>query len=357
MISSGDIGGSPREVVNKHPSHVLQMEYDCDSGHERYIYVFVYIYVYVCICIYIYIHMYLYVSMCIYVYIYTYIHRGKSVFVHGSCSTHTSNSHDSSIVNLSSHVDVVFTAVPYNLTSKWIEENGHFACDLAIMVLKCSESSRSDGGEEGTVLTDDDNVLKGEKENDSSAIDLKSESMKVEINSDSAKSDSAIQDVQYNMENISDALLIAQQFEALLPTYLPRIYVVNRSDLLVSQSSSVSKDDSLSSSSRYKGEIMENSVDLQSSLTTVNEYLQSHQLPPLLLVSSITGEGIDDLKQTILHIASNPDLGIPFTLRRKKRSMDYFIPKAIVGLGLVAIAVITTFYFFPTERKNKKSNT
>jgi selenocysteine-specific translation elongation factor len=101
---------------------------------------------------------------------------------------------------------------------------------------------------------------------------------------------------------------------------------------------------------------MENSEDLHSSLSTVNEYLQSHQLPPLLLVSSVTGEGIDDLKQTILHIASSPDLGIPFSLRRKKHSTDYFIPKAIVGLGLVAIAVITTFYFFPTEKKNKKSN-
>jgi hypothetical protein len=86
----------------------------------------------------------------------------------------------------------------------------------------------------------------------------------------------------------------------------------------------------------------------------MKEYLQFHQLPPLLTVSSVTGEGIDDLKQTILHIVSNPDLGIPLSLRKKKSS--YFIPKIVIGLGLVTIAVITAFYLFPNEKKSKKSD-
>mmetsp|Transcript_29111 Transcript_29111/g.27901 ORF Transcript_29111/g.27901 Transcript_29111/m.27901 type:complete len:843 (-) Transcript_29111:134-2662(-) len=288
-----------REVANKYPSHVLQRGYDCDFSNEN---------------------------------------GNKSLFIHGSCSTNLISK--SGNINLNPRVDIVFTAVPYDLTTQWFEDKGYSTYDLAIMVLKCSGSSRSDDEEEGTILTDDENILNHEVEKVPSVVEPKDSPLGKE-STNKAEIDINSTDVQ---EKISDLLLVAQQLEALLPAHIPRVYVTNQSDL------TGAIEDSLSSSFKCRGETMQ---DNELQVITVEEYLQSHQLHPLLRVSSVTGEGIDDLKQTILHIVSNPDLGIPFSLRKKKN--DYFIPKVVVGLGLVTIAVITAFYLFPNEKKNKKS--
>lgn len=299
MMSSGvrDHAGPHNEERNRYPSHVLEVGYDCDVDCEK----------------------------------------GKqSLFIHGSCScTRRSKlfAHDNGpgcIVNLSPRVTVVFTAVPYDRTVKWIEDGAHTTCDLVALVLDCNDGSALRGEEEDEAVIADDN---------GDVMDRQTGMI-----SPVTDSDSKMQAKGSEVEKVLSSLLTVQRFEALLPAHLPRIFVANRSDLLVPQSLPLTTDlkNSISSSS--------------SSLMKVKEYLQEQQLPPLLLVSTVTGEGIDDLKQTILHIVSNPDVGIPFSLRKKKRSMDYFSSKVIVGLGLVAMAVVTKFYFFPSAKNDKKSD-
>ena len=271
----------------------------------------------------------------------------ESSYVHGSCS-HAANT----------RVSIVFTAVPYDRAVEWIDSHAD-SCDVAVFVLDCREALDQEvdfegvGEEKETDETSYIEVVVSDGRNQ--ATNLKSTSP-TSIKSSLGKSDrihSAAKNQNIpkgskRQEEVS-SLLAAQRLESLLPKSLPRLFVVNRSDLLFSKSSSTSHIPSPKSCTGDNGTPGNNrltdSETIKKSLIPACEYVRRRQLLPLLYASTVTGEGINELKNAILRVSSNPNLGIPIGSKGRliNNEFKWLAGKvfcAVVTVALIASAIV-----------------
>jgi hypothetical protein len=213
------------------------------------------------------------------------------MFIHGSSSQRRGS--------VRQYKCLVFTAVPYDQAEDWIKTNAA-AYDVAVLVIDSGEGLRKDERMPAVRSSEDMNVSSGVQK--SSIIP--------------GKEDYDIEAQQRNEQNVIPSFSSAQHLEALLPATLPRLYVANRSDLLT----------------------FEKERKTHSSLLPAVDHLKTHDLPALLPASSVTGEGINDLKTAMLDIAYQPELGIPFFLRKKhQRLYVIWVAAAVCLLGGLAV--------------------
>ena len=120
----------------------------------------------------------------------------------------------------------------------------------------------------------------------------------------------------------------AIKFEEVVPESVPRFYVATKSDL-----------------GEHRGKT--SAGNAMAVARVVDEYLAEHGLPPLLVVSSVTGEGMDVLLSSILDLsAQRGETGIPLGIRRKRESEAFnrtvfkvtLVVAAVVGIGALVFA-------------------
>lgn len=108
-----------------------------------------------------------------------------------------------------------------------------------------------------------------------------------------------------------DSFQAAVQCEMAVPDSVPRFYLATKSDL----------------------------AQPRDYVTRVaQEYLALHGLPPLLVVSSVSGRGLPELCDTLLTLSARPEGGIPLGVRRKREAEAY--RGTLVRVGLLISAVI-----------------
>jgi hypothetical protein len=225
----------------------------------------------------------------------------ESTYIHGSCAQSA----------YGGSVSIVFTAVPYDRAVDWLKNHGS-ECDIALLVIDCRESLGADNASIEVLVSDSD-VETGR--------------------------------IGCEVEAEMCSFLSAQRLEILLPSTLPRLYVANRSDLLESHASLASKGTGWGRGSGATGPTPSRDDPTQKALRPVFEHLQKHQLLPLTFVSTVTGEGIEEVKRVMLKASSNPTLGIPSAYRMKKKSSEFIwvagrVMCAVVTVALVATAII-----------------
>ena len=284
----------------------------------------------------------------------------ESSYLHGSCS-HMGTS----------RVSLVFTAVPYDRAVDWIE--GHaLSYDVAVLVVDCRECfvvKNIDGSEseEGIEIEIDNkngqengNGNKNEHENSSTRVTISDTNDNLSGESqgqrqgerERGRESESKGKVGYEVEGQMCSVLSAQRLEILLPETLPRLYVANRSDLLQSQPTSTSTSmykcgvwDRTNSTYNTNKVSAQDSETVQGSLKPILSHLNSQQLPPLLFTSTVTGNGIEELKNTILRVYSYPHTGIPLSFRGKNNDNKFKwvagrVLCAVVTVALIASAVV-----------------
>ena len=266
----------------------------------------------------------------------------ESSYVHGSCS-HVSNK----------RVSIVFTAVPYDRAADWIKNHAE-TCDVAVLVLDCAESlseKEEDENADEEKGMDDETIKSNTRIQSTSTNSLKSTSTSRTTSTErNAKTIKAARKWNrgvgcpdgLNGEEEISSLLAAQKLATLLPGTLPRLFVANGSDVLHSRSVLSS---SISLSKGDNGILLSDSEAVQKALKPAYEYLQKNQLLPLLFASTITGEGIAELKNAILKVSSDPASGIPLGLKRrvmdnKFKWMAGKVFCAVITVALIASAIV-----------------
>lgn len=237
----------------------------------------------------------------------------ESTYVHGSCAQSA----------YSGSVSIVFTAVPYDRAVDWLKNHGS-ECDIALLVLDCRESVGADNASIEVLVSDSD-----------------------------------VEDGRIGCEVEAEmcSFLSAQRLEILLPSTLPRLYVANRSDLLESHASLANKGNGWGRGAGTMGPTPSRDDPTQKALRPVFEHLQKHQLLPLTFVSTVTGEGIEELKRVILKASSNPTLGIPSTYRMKKKSNEFIWVAGRVMCAVVTVALVATAIILRRETCKEEKNT
>ena len=256
----------------------------------------------------------------------------ESTYVHGSCPCNTA----------SSRLSIVFTAVPYDRATAWIGTHGK-TCDLAIMMLDCGDMQAREGDTSTANNNNNNNYIcnnnmaKGRKEY-KIATDTSPPASPSTSTSTSATCP-AVAVLIDEENNGSDSLQSAIQLESLLPPSLPRIYVGTRSDLLESKTTAQCvRTTGWNRGSRSVG-VGDDGV--QKALLPAFEHISKHQLPPLIFVSPLSGEGIDVLRNEIFKVTSQPHVGIPVGHRRKERN-NKFVWVAGMMCAVVTVALIAT---------------
>ena len=214
-------------------------------------------------------------------------HKSKfeSVYVHGSCPCNTA----------SSRLSIVFTAVPYDCATAWIGSHGK-TCDLAVMVLDCGDMQ----AREGEATTGSNNSASSKGRNDVKVTTGTSTTASTSTSTTSAGAVAIaipMEDEDEDEDNSSNSLQAAIQLELLLPPSLPRIYVGNRSDLLESKTTV----QCIRTTGWNRGTRSVGAGDdgVQKALQPAFEHISKHQLPPLIFVSPLSGEGIGELRNEI----------------------------------------------------------
>jgi hypothetical protein len=251
-------------------------------------------------------------------------HKSKfeSVYVHGSCPYNTA----------SSRLSIVFTAVPYDRATAWIGTHGK-TCDLAIMVLDCGDMQ----AREGEATTGSNNGALNKGKNDVNVSTGTSTSVSTSTTSAGAVA-IAIPMEDEDEDSSSNSLQAAIQLESLLPPSLPRIYVGNRSDLLESKTTvQCIRTTGWNRGSRSVGA---GDDGVQKALQPALEHISKHQLPPLIFVSTLSGEGIGELRNEIFNVTTHPHLGIPAGHRRKERNNKFVWVAGRVMCAVVTVAVV-----------------
>ena len=265
----------------------------------------------------------------------------ESSYVHGSCS-HAVNT----------RVSIVFTAVPYDRAVDWIDNHAD-TCDVAVFVLDCREvlneqrSFESVGEEKEMDDTSYIEVVVSDGTNQSTNIkstsptSIKSSVEKSEWSHSTAKNQNI--GIELKKQEEISGLLAAQRLESLLPRTLPRLFVANRSDLL--SQSSISSHVTPSKSCTADNTKFSDAEIIKKSLIPASEYLRGNQLLPLLYASTATGEGIIELKNAILRLSSNPNLGIPLGSKGRliNNEFKWLAGKvfcAVVTVALIASAIV-----------------
>ena len=237
----------------------------------------------------------------------------ESTYVHGSCAQSA----------YSGTVSIVFTAVPYDCAVRWLESQGS-SCDLALLVMDCRESV---GGEDTRI-----EVVGCDSDVESGRVGCEAESE-------------------------MPSFLSAQSLEILLPSTLPRLYVANRSDLLESYASLANRGNGWGRGTGIVGPTPSRDDPTQRALRPVFEHLQKHQLLPLSFVSTVTGEGIEELKRAILKASVNPILGIPCAFRMKKKSSEFIWVAGRVMCAVVTVALVATAIILRRETCKEEKST
>ena len=255
-----------------------------------------------------------------------------SLYVHGSCSVQTKTG----------RVSVVFTAVPYDRASHWIASDAA-SCDLAVMVLHCSDLQVDVADTHTDYLTDTDTETEtGNNQNTVTLIpcyDFKDDTM--DLGSDRFQ----------DLERGGDSLTSALRLEQALPQTLPRVYIANRSDLL-----SIDKHHPAQGKVGVHGSIPEE-IGQKGALVCALEHLKKYQLPPLIFVSTVSGEGIDELKKDVVNIASHPTSGIPSITPKKQKSSQLIWVAGKVMCAVVTVALIATAIVLRRESTCKEEGT
>lgn len=111
-----------------------------------------------------------------------------------------------------------------------------------------------------------------------------------------------------------DSFNSAMRLEKLVPDQVPRMYVATKGDV----------------------EIRSGDAAAAACAETATNYISLCQLPPLLVVSSTTGEGITSLQRALLDVASRPWTGIPAEIRRKRENQvnQRYATGALLFLGV-----------------------
>lgn len=251
--------------------------------------------------------------------------RFESVYVHGSCPCNTA----------SSRWSIVFTAVPYDRATAWIGTHGK-TCDLAIMVLDCGDMQ----AREGDVTMGSNNGGSNKGRNDVKVSTGASASTASTSTANTGAVAIAIPTEVEDENNSSNSLQAAIQLESLLPPSLPRIYVGNRSDLLESKTTvQCIRTTGWNRGSRSVGA---GDDGVQKALQPAFEHISKHQLPPLIFVSPLSGEGVGELRNEIFKVTAHPHLGIPAGHRRKERNSKFVWVAGRVMCAVVTVALIAT---------------
>lgn len=237
----------------------------------------------------------------------------ESTYVHGSCAQSA----------YSGSVSIVFTAVPYDRAVDWLKIHGS-ECDLALLVLDCRECL-------GTDINNIEVLAFGS--------DVESGRIGCEVEPEMC------------------SFLSAKQLEILLPSTLPRLYVANRSDLLESHASLANKGTAWSRGVGVLGPTPSWNDPTQKALRPVFEHLQKHQLLPLTFVSTVTGEGIEELKRLMLKSSLNPTSGIPSAYRMKKKGSEFIWVAGRVMCAVVTVALVATAIILRRETSKEERNT
>lgn len=254
----------------------------------------------------------------------------ESVYVHGSCPCNTALS----------RLSIVFTAVPYDRATAWIGTHGK-TCDLAIMVLDCGDMQAREG--DGTMVSNNGGSNKGRNEMKVSTGASTSTTSPATTSTASTGTGAvaiAIPMEDEDEDNRSNSLQAAIQLESLLPPSLPRIYVGNRSDLLESKTTV----QCIRTTGWNRGSKSVGAGDdgAQKALQPAFEHISKHQLPPLIFVSPLSGEGIGELRNEIFKVTAHPHLGIPAGHRRKERNNKFVWVAGRVMCAVVTVALIAT---------------
>ena len=237
----------------------------------------------------------------------------ESLYVHGSCHI------------TGTRLCYVFTAVPYDRAVDWIEAHAS-SCDVAVLVLDCGESL-ADKEEEGKieiVVTDGTNSTNSTDINGAAAM-----------NRSTSGDHSTEKKGTFEVEEQMCSFPSAQRLEILLPETLPRIYVANRSDLLHPQGVALPRSVVWGRVGVNCGLPLGDSEIVRKSLKPAMDHLRKHELPPLLFTSTVTGQGIEELKSAIRRVSAHQTLGIPVAYRN--RGSD----RKLTGVGTILFAVVT----------------
>ena len=268
-------------------------------------------------------------------------HKSKfeSVYVHGSCPYNTA----------SSRLSIVFTAVPYDRATAWIGTHGK-TCDLAIMVLDCGDMQARAGeaptGSNNSASNKGRNDIKFSTGTSTSTSTTSAGAVAIAI---------PMEDEDEDEDNSSNSLQAAKQLESLLPPSLPRIYVGNRSDLLESKTTvQCIRTTGWNRGSRSVGA---GDDGVQDVLQPALEHIAKHQLPPLIKVSPLSGEGIEELRNEIFKVTAQPHLGIPAGHRNKERNNKFVwvAGRVMCAVVTVTVAVVIVMWGRDTCKEGEES--
>jgi hypothetical protein len=115
----------------------------------------------------------------------------------------------------------------------------------------------------------------------------------------------------------------ALRFEELLPEVVPRLLVATHGDATMDVCGGIGTTNT-------------------TVLDAATAYATEHQLPPLLVVSSVSGDGVMALQRAVVRLAEAPWLGVPIRVR-KKRQAQVFHRYMLVGAVSAAAVAIAAF--------------
>lgn len=147
-----------------------------------------------------------------------------------------------------------------------------------------------------------------------------------------------------------DSLKAAQSLEKRLPRRMPRIYVASKLDLIQAKQTISSGVDGggMTLEERHRREVLQSQHDMVYQEAAL--HLQTYDLPPLVYLSVVTGEGLNDVLAAVVDVVECPDKGIPVK-QRQQPSSSSVVTAALSLISLGGLSVLGWYLWTQRERE------
>lgn len=142
------------------------------------------------------------------------------------------------------------------------------------------------------------------------------------------------------------SLSTAMALEARLPESAPRIFIASKSDHIPS-AQALSTGASSSSSQRVQTEYGNQTrssrettkATHESVLQDISLHIKASKLPSVVLMSTLTGEGVADAHHLIIDVATDPNRGIP--RKQKKSAGNFMVSRPVIAVTTVVVGIVS----------------
>lgn len=146
-----------------------------------------------------------------------------------------------------------------------------------------------------------------------------------------------------------DSLKTAQNLEMRLPRRMPRVYVASKLDLIQAKQNISSGVDGggMTLEERHRREVLQSQHDMVYQEAAL--HLQTYDLPPLVYLSTVSGEGLNDVLAAVVEVVENPDKGIP--LKQRHQPSNNSLVTAALSLFTVGGLSVLGWYLWRQHEK------